>query len=584
MLVSTWLLQAQSNNSVYQLVESSNANAMERSGNLRATSDGGYIMAGTWGSGIYAKATVVKMDRNYVPQWSKRTQKSMIDAFGQATSQVSYGMDVVQTAEANTYVMLGAVDADPNLNGNDATNQMDFLLVKFQSDGTILWSKTFGQGFSDLPFKLEKTKDNGFIITGYFNRDQNLNVPAQTKAVIIKTDANGTTQWAYQHDMDCYTEGNLFIRGGMPRSVLQTQDNGFVYTFNCNEHQYIVKLNSTGVQQWVKHTTTAAGGSINLPNGYGYIGAGYGGVINSIRELSNGDLAFGGNLIWYAIGLANPDNPALGGVYSPIAFIFITNSTGVFQQGSAFFHPTGQTSGDLTDMSLTDFYPMKNGNFMIAGNTDVYRNGAAYFDAFAMEYDIIPTALNSNMVDIQASNGAYLQMNNEYLYGFDVPHLCYNADIPHRALVGYEYKLLRLDNIATATNCTHQPQIVSFPMTLSFDSPNLARQTLTVGADFLVQETAIEVTKNDLCSSAVTSIGEGLASSFSLFPNPNAGSFTLVRELGENNEPLIISDIQGKTVFESLLFSEKTEIKLQDVPNGIYFVKIGDKVQKWVKN
>lgn len=581
----TTLLQAQSNNAVYKLEESSNANAMERSSNIRATSDEGYIMAGTWGSGTYARATVVKMDRYHNPQWSLRTQKVMNDGFGQPQNQVSYGMDVIEV-EADSYVLLASIDVDPNLNGNDATNQMDFLLVKFQSNGTIIWSKTFGEGFSDLPFKLEKTKDNGFIITGYFNRDQNLNIPSQTKAVIIKTDANGNTQWAYQHDMDCYTEGNLFIRGGMPRSVIQTQDNGYVYTFNCNENQYIVKLNSAGIQQWVKHTTTAASGSVNLPNGYGYIGAGYGGVINSIRELPNGDLAFGGNLIWYAIGLTNPDNPALGGVYSPIAFIFTTNSTGTFQKGSAFFHSTGQSDGDLTDLSLTDMYPMKNGHFMVAGNIDVYRNGAAYFNAFAMEYDINSTTPNTNTIDIQANNSAYMQMNNQYLYGFDVPHLTYNPDIPHRAVVGYDYKILHIDNLTTLTNCNHTPDIVSFPMTLNLDAPSLARQSLTVGTDFLVQENEITVTKNELCKTDVTDIASNTVNgnNLSLYPNPNTGSFIIEKPLQGNPQELIITDLQGKIIYQNNISTEKTLISIPQISAGIYFVKVGDKVQKWVKN
>lgn len=72
-------------------------------------------------------------------------------------------------------------------------------------------------------------------------------------------------------------------------------------------------------------------------------------------------------------------------------------------------------------------------------------------------------------------------------------------------------------------------------------------------------------------------IGENISATFSIFPNPNNGTFQIQSRQQENLtfQKLTIFNLEGKSVFESenpeLL---QSEIKLPSLPNGMYFAQI----------
>ncbi len=57
-----------------------------------------------------------------------------------------------------------------------------------------------------------------------------------------------------------------------------------------------------------------------------------------------------------------------------------------------------------------------------------------------------------------------------------------------------------------------------------------------------------------------------------VYPNPNNGNFVL--EGGELNSDLLIYNIIGEVVFKSKISSEKTELSLNNISSGIYFVQV----------
>ncbi|GAH78097.1 unnamed protein product, partial [marine sediment metagenome] len=69
----------------------------------------------------------------------------------------------------------------------------EFMLVKTDSVGAKLWSKTLGFGGTEYPFSvIEHSIDNGFVIAG---RTDSVGSGSDNDFVIIKTDTVGVELW-----------------------------------------------------------------------------------------------------------------------------------------------------------------------------------------------------------------------------------------------------------------------------------------------------------------------------------------------------------------------------------------------------
>lgn len=78
---------------------------------------------------------------------------------------------------------------------------------------------------------------------------------------------------------------------------------------------------------------------------------------------------------------------------------------------------------------------------------------------------------------------------------------------------------------------------------------------------------------NGLCDPAVMGVDEVELNSFSVFPNPSQGVFTIQRD-SDSSFDLIIRDMSGRTVYETAKLSgEETMIQVA-IPSGIYIVNI----------
>lgn len=126
----------------------------------------------------------------------------------------------------------------------------DALLMKIDSLGNIIWSKTYGSPGSSIAFSLEQTYDGGFILAGHIYYGNELDM------YLVKTNANGDTLWTRNF-------------GGPDRDVAycvtQTPDSGFLvlgYTLSFGAGYwdiYLVKTDHNGNLQWSKTYGTANG-------------------------------------------------------------------------------------------------------------------------------------------------------------------------------------------------------------------------------------------------------------------------------------------------------------------------------------
>ncbi|MBK7390094.1 MAG: hypothetical protein IPI23_13795 [Bacteroidetes bacterium] len=66
----------------------------------------------------------------------------------------------------------------------------DALLIKLNSYGDTIWTKTFGTPGNEGFYFIQQTNDLGFIATGFTSSIGN------TDVLLVKTDSVGNVQWS----------------------------------------------------------------------------------------------------------------------------------------------------------------------------------------------------------------------------------------------------------------------------------------------------------------------------------------------------------------------------------------------------
>jgi hypothetical protein len=220
---------------------------------VQQTQDGGYIIAGDAESDLL----LMKTDSLGDTLWTK--------IFGTDTSGES-GRMVKQTMDSG-YIITGKRIFS---NSNDL-NQSDVLLVKTNSDGDALWSKTYGGSNSDQGNSIQQTKDGGYIIIG----DTESYGSGYQSVWLIKTDSLGNTLWTKTYGSEGTDFGN---------SVQQTQDGGYIFTGSIDAYGnsqgdlLLTKTDGSGNVQWIKlfgGKFPDGGNSIQITSDNGYIILGY---------------------------------------------------------------------------------------------------------------------------------------------------------------------------------------------------------------------------------------------------------------------------------------------------------------------
>jgi len=189
---------------------------------VQQTTDGGYIIGGvsnSFGSGNF-QMYLVRTDANGDTLWSK----SYVNAF---SNDYAYAR---QTSDG------GFIIACPTYIG---PGNLDFNLVKTNSIGDTVWTKTYGSTGNDYLYSIRQTADGGFILAG-----STVAVGDTTGNIyLVKTTSTGDTLWTKNYggtgdDWTYYGE--------------QTADGGYIVsgaTFGDNTDStdiFIIKTDANG--------------------------------------------------------------------------------------------------------------------------------------------------------------------------------------------------------------------------------------------------------------------------------------------------------------------------------------------------
>lgn len=122
----------------------------------------------------------------------------------------------------------------------------DFYLIRLNSDGDSLWTRTYGGAGLESGESIAVTSDGGFILAGYTESFG----AGKTDMYVVRTDATGDTLWTKTfggpEDDFCY-------------SVATTADDGYVLAGNSYSHvpnpgkSVFIVIKDGGSSQWTKY-------------------------------------------------------------------------------------------------------------------------------------------------------------------------------------------------------------------------------------------------------------------------------------------------------------------------------------------
>jgi hypothetical protein len=229
-----------------------------------ATSDGGYLLAGTSTSGVSGNKTtagfggedfwIVKIDSHGNKQWEQ--------TYGGSGDE--YLNAAIVTADGG-YLLGGSTTSD--ISGDKTTTSYgggDGWLVKVDSAGNKQWDQTYGGSGVDYFLALHQTPDGGYAVTGASGSAPSGNKTSPNyggqDAWVLKLDAAGNKQWeqSYGGDQDDYC-----------LQILQTPDGGFLLGAGSrsgadgnktapglgppgSDAGWIIKIDASGNKQWDK--------------------------------------------------------------------------------------------------------------------------------------------------------------------------------------------------------------------------------------------------------------------------------------------------------------------------------------------
>jgi hypothetical protein len=242
-LLFTCITQAQTFQKVYT------AGFHQSSKEVLPTGDGGYLIAGMTRT-IYAGDTDIYMVKTNAVgdiQWTKQ--------YGGFQPEYANGM---VATEDGGFLVIGFTKSYGAGNG-------DCWLLRLNSSGDLVWSKTYGGTGDDDGKEIIRTSDGNYIFVGRTNYSGGANFDGFLK----KVDGSGNEIWTKYYGGSAYET---------LRSVKQCSDGGFIaigqtLTFgNAGVGDiYLVRTNSNGDQAWYKTYggTNEDDGNFVLANGDG---------------------------------------------------------------------------------------------------------------------------------------------------------------------------------------------------------------------------------------------------------------------------------------------------------------------------
>jgi len=220
---------------------------------LHKTFDGGYVISG------YTRAHIGDLTDMFLVRIDSLGDTLWTRSFGGADNRTAN--DVKQTSDGG-YILAGG-------NPHSGGTEYDMYLVKTDSLGDTLWTRTYGGSDRDGAVSVLQTEDGGYIATGYTRSFG----AGEGDIWVIKTDHLGDTLWTR-------TYGS--VDNEYATSMQETLDGGYIIagatgTYGGETDLYLIKIDNAGDTLWTLiygGEDTDVASSVDLTADGGYIVAG----------------------------------------------------------------------------------------------------------------------------------------------------------------------------------------------------------------------------------------------------------------------------------------------------------------------
>lgn len=191
------------------------------------TSDGGYIIIGqtsSFGEGYY-DVWLVKTDENGSEQWTQTFGGSGYDS----------GLDVKECVDGG-YIIVGFTDSF-------GAGSNDVWLIKTDGNGFELWNSTFGGVSADGGHSVEETMDGGYIIVGTTMREGD----SYSDLLLIKADSDGTEMWTKSHGGEGGDSGHYIRKCLYGGYIITGHTESYAYG---GGDIWLLKVDDYGEEEW----------------------------------------------------------------------------------------------------------------------------------------------------------------------------------------------------------------------------------------------------------------------------------------------------------------------------------------------
>jgi hypothetical protein len=228
---------------------------------VQEVSQGGFIVAGytTSSSAGGTDAYLIRTNSTLDTLWTR--------TYGDSTYEYGYSVDETQDGG---FILAG----QKNYSGGV---EPDIFLVRTDSLGNTLWTKTYGDTLADVAYSVRELPDGSFIVAA--NKDNSIS--GIYDVYLMKLNAAGDTVWTKTYG-DSLTD--------FARSLEVTSDGGFIivgqtYSFGAGEYDiYLIRTDSSGDTLWSQafgYSSSEIGMSVKEVQNDVYIIGGYTNSIGS---------------------------------------------------------------------------------------------------------------------------------------------------------------------------------------------------------------------------------------------------------------------------------------------------------------
>lgn len=501
---------------------------------------------------------------------SANAQMTFQKTFGLYSTE--YGFSVGLTDNGG-YVIAGSSQSF-------GTGDYDVYLIRTDANGDTLWTATVGNTSTDFGYSAAQTSDGGFIVTGEKGGSGG-------DVYLIKTDSAGNLLWTTSISL-------TFLHNQFGRSVRETRDSGFIICGDFEDYltngyeMYLIRTNRNGDTLW----SNVFGGAneehgldvVQCTDGSfiscGYTGS-YGAGFNDAFLIKADSM---GQLIWAK---------TYGGPGFETAFSVKQTADGGYIVGGSMSFAVGvfdayliktdsigdtlwtKTYGGTGSNGIRTVQEIPTGGFIGIGSTDAF--GAGVTDAF-----IIRTDANGNLMwsktygGTAADNGQSIQQSNDggfIAVGFTESFGAGGNDI-------YFIKTDSLGNSGCNENTVFP--LVTTPSTQVINFNPSVVSLGTIGFPQPIIHRGGTVTNYCIGNVDISKIPD--PNSILVGPNPSDGTFFISSSDNTTHGFIEVSNILGERIAEEELSGKsKKEIRLNNISDGIYFVKVfqGAKYHCW---